>query len=79
MAVAAATTAVLSPPTVTVAMKTLVSTAMAGALTTINNQLKAATAMVTAMVTTMAMAMATMTATAMMMETQATAAAEAQR
>jgi hypothetical protein len=72
MARAATATAVLPPRTTAVAMKTPVATAMVRAQTTINNQLKAATAMATETVTTTAMMM--------MMETKATAAvAEAQR
>ena len=66
---AAATTAVLPLRTATVAMKTPAATAMAGAQTTVNNQLKAATPMGTKMVT--------MTAMTMTMETKATAVAMA--
>jgi hypothetical protein len=69
MAVAAAATAVLPPRAAAVAMKTPAATAMVGAQTTFNNQLKSATAMETA----------TMTATKMRMETKAKAAAEARR
>jgi hypothetical protein len=69
MAVADATIAVLPPRAAAEAMKTPAATVMAGAQTTINNQLKAATAM--------APETATVTATAMMMETKATAAAAA--
>ncbi len=47
MAVAATITAVLPPGAAAVAMKTPAATAMAGAQTTINNQLKAATSTVT--------------------------------
>jgi hypothetical protein len=52
-------------------MKTPAATAMAGLQTTINNQLKSATAT--------AMEMTMMTATMMTMETKATTAAKAQR
>ncbi len=45
--------AALPPRAATVATKTPVATAMAGALPTINNQLKAAAAMVMEMTTTM--------------------------
>ena len=61
MAVAAAGTAVLPPHAAAVAMKTLVTTAMVGTQTIINNQLKLATAMETAR----------MTATGMKVETKA--------
>ena len=61
----AAAAAVLRPRAAAVAMKTPAVTAMAGAQTTINNQLNASTAT------------ATMTATTMTMETTATVAAEA--
>jgi hypothetical protein len=71
MATAAAATAVLPPGTAVVAMKTPAVTVMAGAQTTINNQLKAATETVTET--------ATMTATTMTMETKATAVAEVRR
>ena len=71
MAVATAATAVLPPRAVAVAMKTPVVTAMVGAQTTINNQIKAAT--------TMAMEMATVTATAMSIKMKATATAEARQ
>jgi hypothetical protein len=64
MALAAA---VLRPRAAAVAMKTPAVTAIAGAQTTINNQLNASTAMATETVTTMTM------------ETKATAAAEARR
>ena len=47
MAAAAAATAVLPPCATLVVIKTPVATAMAGAQTTINNQLKAAMATVT--------------------------------
>jgi hypothetical protein len=70
MAVAAAATAVLPPRAAAVETKTPAATAMVGAQTTMNNQLKSATATETA----------TMTATTMRMETKATevaAAAEA--
>ena len=69
---AAAATAVLPPRAAAVAMKTPAVTAMVGAQTTINNQLKSGTATETA----------TMTATTMRMETKATlvaAAAEVRR
>ena len=69
MAAAAAATVVLPPCAAPVAMKTPVATAMAGAHTTINNQLKAVTAMVTEMTR--------MTATTMAMETKAMMAARA--
>ncbi len=65
MAVAAAATAVLPPRAAAVAMKTPATTAMVGAQTTINNQLKSMTATETG----------TMTATTMRMETKATVAA----
>ncbi len=61
--------AVLPPRAAVVAMKTPVVTAMAGAQTTIDNQLNASTATVTMTATTMTMTM----------ETMATVAAEAQR
>ena len=61
----AASATVLPPRAAAVAMKTPVVAAMAGAKTTINNQLKALTAT------------ATETAMTMTMETKATAAAEA--
>ncbi len=61
--------AVLPPRAATVATKTPTATVMAGAQTTINNQLKAATATATAM--------AMMTATTMRMKTKATVAAAA--
>ncbi len=69
MAAAAVPTTVLPPRATAVAMKTPMVTAMAGAQTTINNQLKAATATATET--------GRMTATTMTMETKATAAAEA--
>ena len=65
MAVAAATIAVLPPSAAVAAIKTLAETAMVGAQTTINKQLKSATAMETAM----------MTVRMMKIETKATAAA----
>ncbi len=67
MATAAIATAVLPPRAATVAMKIPEVTALAGAQTTINNQLKAEMVMATAM--------AMMTAMMMAMETKATAAA----
>ena len=67
MAVAAAATAMLPPRAAAVAMKTPAVTAMVGAQTTINNQLKSGTATETA----------TMTATTMRMETKATSVAAA--
>ena len=70
MAAAAVATTVLPSRAAVVAMKTLTATAMAGAQTTINNQLKAAMAMATETVM--------MTATTMMMGTKAMAAAETQ-
>jgi len=69
---AAAATAMLPPRAAAVAMKTPAVTAIVGAQTTINNQLKSG----------MATETATMTVTAMRMETKATsvaAAAEARR
>ncbi len=51
MAGAATITAVLPPGATAVATKTPAATAMAGAQTTINNQLKAATATATEMAT----------------------------
>ena len=69
MAATVATTAVLSPRSAVVEMKTPPSTAMAGAQT-INNQQKAATATTTKT--------ATITATAMTMETKVAAAAARQ-
>ena len=75
MAAAAATTAMLPPHAAAVVLKTPVATGMAGAETTINNQLKAATAAATEM--------ARMAATEMTMEMKAMvvvpAAAEARR
>jgi hypothetical protein len=68
---AAVTTTVLPPRATAVAMKTPMTTAMAGAQITINNQLNAATA--TSKETVM------MTGTMMTIETKATAAAEARR
>ncbi len=65
MAVAGATTAVLPPRAATVAMKTLAATAMVGAQTKINNQLKSVTVSEST----------TMTATKMTVESKATAAA----
>ncbi len=50
MAEVAATTAVLPPPAAAVVMKTLAVTAMVGAQTTINNQIKAVTERVMEMV-----------------------------
>jgi hypothetical protein len=67
MAVAAAATAVLPPRATAVEIKTPVATAMVGAQTTINNQLKLVTAMETAKTT----------ATTMRMETKAMVAAVA--
>jgi hypothetical protein len=69
MAKAAAATAMLSTPTAAVAMKTLALTAMVGAQTTINNQLKTAMVLVTEL--TM------MTATMMTIKTKAAAVATA--
>ena len=69
MAAAAVITAVLPPLAATVAMKTPAAKAMAGAQTTINNQLKAAKSM--------AMERAAEMATTMMMETKATVVAAA--
>jgi hypothetical protein len=69
MAAAAAATAMLTPRTAAVATKTPAATAMAGAHTTINNQLREAAAMATETVA--------MKATMMTMETKATATAAA--
>ena len=69
MAAAAATTTALPPRATAVAMMTPTATAMVGAETTINNQLKAVTETVTET--------ATITATRMTMEKKATEATEA--
>jgi hypothetical protein len=67
MAMAATTTSMLPPHATMVATKTPVATTMAGARTTINNQLKAAAAT--------AMAIAKKTETTMTMKTKAKVAA----
>ena len=65
MAKTATATAVLPPHAIGVAMKTLVATTIVGAQTTVNNQLKAVTAM--------AIETETMTETTMTMKTKAMA------